>query len=98
AADVATGIRQMRDALARAGHDPGALAVAGSLRAVVEDGRLDVARTVAAVPALVEAGVTDVRLALRLPGDRAAAEDLVAEVVGAFRAVVGRTDEPARGD
>lgn len=43
--------------------------VAGSLPALVEDGRLDVARTVAAVPALVEAGVTDVRLALRLPGD-----------------------------
>src|SRR5215469_6894008 len=66
AADVTAGIRQMRDALAGAGRDPGDLQVVGYLP-LARDGQgvLDVARTVDAVPRLAEAGVTDFRVALR---------------------------------
>lgn len=87
AADVATGIRAMRDALAAIGHDPAGLQVVGNLRAVRDDaGHLDVAQTMEAVPRLVEAGVTDVRAALPVPADEAAAADLLHATVAAFRA------------
>lgn len=68
AADVAAGIRQMKDALADAGHDPGNLQVVGSLPLIRDDQRvLDVARTVEAVPRLAAAGVTDFRVAMPHP-------------------------------
>jgi probable F420-dependent oxidoreductase len=87
AADVATGIRAMRDALSAIGHDPEGLQVVGGLRAVRDDaGRVDLARTMDAVPPLVEAGVTDVRAALPIPADDAAAADLLHATVAAFRA------------
>jgi probable F420-dependent oxidoreductase len=90
AADVVTGIAQMRDALAALGRDPADLKIVGGLPAVRRDDRsVDVDRTVAAVPALVDAGVTDVRARLPLPDDPAAAEELAAAFVAAFREVVG---------
>jgi probable F420-dependent oxidoreductase len=68
AADVAAGIRQMKDALADAGRDPGNLQVVGSLPLIRDDQRiLDVAQTVAAVPRLATAGVTDFRVAMPHP-------------------------------
>jgi probable F420-dependent oxidoreductase len=73
AADVAAGIRQMKDALANAGRDPGDLQV------------LDVARTVEAVPRLTGAGVTDFRVAMRLPAGYSAALDQLSALAGAFR-------------
>lgn len=95
AADVRVGIPQMRKALARLDHDPFALRVAASLRPMRgDDGRLDARRTMEAVPELVDAGATDIRLPIRLPAHRAAAEDTVSEVVDAFRSAVGRTGEP----
>jgi probable F420-dependent oxidoreductase len=91
AAKPGEGIRAMRAALTRLGHDPTTLQVAGALRAVRDDRRrIDVARTMAGVPRLVELGVTDVRLSLRLPAEPAAAEDLIGELVAAFRAAAGR--------
>ena len=55
-----------------------------------EDGGLDVAATMAGVPALVETGVTDFRASLRIPSDPAQAEDHLAQVMAAFREVTGR--------
>jgi len=90
AADIVTGIRQMKDALADAGCDPGHLQVVGSLPLIREDQRvLDVARTVDAVPRLAEAGVTDFRVAMRLPADRSAALDQLSALAAAFHEAAG---------
>lgn len=86
AADVASGIAQMRELLADIGHDPTGLQVVGTARVRRhDDGRLDIARTMDSVPALVAAGVTDVRLHLSLPDDDGAATALADETVAAFR-------------
>ena len=53
-------------------------------------GNLDLPATMAGVPALVKAGVTDFRVYLRPEGDRKAAIDRLAAIVEAFRAAVGR--------
>jgi hypothetical protein len=86
AADVEAGIRQMKDALAAVGRDPGDLQVTGSLPLVGDgQGVLDVARTVEAVPRLARAGVTDFRVAMRLPAGQSAAADQLSALAGAFR-------------
>jgi probable F420-dependent oxidoreductase len=86
AADVTAGVRRMKDALAEAGHDPGDLQVTGSLPLVRDgQGMLDVARTVEAVPRLARAGVTDFRVAMRLPaGHSAAVLDQLGALASAF--------------
>lgn len=92
--DVVDGIAKMRDALTALGHDHSGLQVVGTLpiRRMAGDA-VDAVATMASVPALVAAGVTDVRVALRLPGDPSAARDLLQSVVGAFRGASGRSDE-----
>jgi probable F420-dependent oxidoreductase len=91
AADVAAGIRQMKDALAAAGRDPGDLQVTGYLP-LARDGRgtFDVARTAEAVPRMAGAGVTDFRVALPgfSYGDPAALDQLSA-LAGAFHEAAG---------
>jgi probable F420-dependent oxidoreductase len=85
AADVIVSIRQMKEALADAGRDPGDLQVTGSLPLVRDShGQLDVARTVEAVPRLAGAGVTDFRVAMRLPADSPAALDQLSALASAF--------------
>jgi len=87
ASDVATGIGQMRRALAEIGHDARELQVVGFVKTVrADDGAVDVVRTMDAVPALVEAGVTDVRTTIPVPADDAAAEELLGSLVERFRA------------
>jgi probable F420-dependent oxidoreductase len=87
AADLTDALPRLLDAVAAAGRDPADLQVVGNLRLVFDDDRvLDVERTMDGVPALVEAGVTDVRASLRLPADPAAARDQVEQFVAAFRA------------
>ena len=54
-----------------------------------EGGGLDVAATMAGVPALVEAGVTDFRASLRIPSDPAEAEDHLGRVMAAFHQATG---------
>jgi len=83
---------RMKEALAAAGHERPDLKVTGILRAVLDDtDRLDVDATVAAVPALVESGVTDVGIHLRLPEHQAAAEEVLRPLVTAFRLAAGRS-------
>jgi probable F420-dependent oxidoreductase len=91
AADLSTSIPQVKEAVAAAGRDPGALDVVGNLPLVRDDARrLDLARTMAGVPALVELGVTDVRLNLTVPDGADAALDYLSEVVAAFREAGGK--------
>jgi len=89
AADVASGIAKMRAAVADLGRDPADLGIVGNAPMVRDaDGNLDVAAAVAAAPAMVEAGVTDVRFTLVPPRERAAATDFLSGVVEQFRAAV----------
>ena len=103
ARDVPAAIVAMKDALADAGRDPAGLQVVGSLRAVRgSDGALDLPATMAAVPELAAAGVTDFRSRISLPDDHRTAADVLPEIVAAFRAAAGRTDTvgttPNRGE
>jgi probable F420-dependent oxidoreductase len=87
ARDLPASIAAMKDALTDAGRDPSGLQVAGTVRAVRgADGRADIAATMDGVPALARAGVTDFRPGVKIPDDPAAAEDLLDELVAAFRA------------
>lgn len=90
--DVVPGIARVHDALEAAGRDPDRFGVRDILPiAVGADGCVDAERTVARVPDLVDAGVTDFALAARLPGDRAALVDLLAPIVDAFHRAVDGT-------
>lgn len=91
AADPAAGIARMRVALAAAGRGDEPLLVAGTLPIVRDDdGEVHLERTMAAVPALVRAGVTDFRAAVSTPVELPAATEVLAELVAAFRSTVGR--------
>ena len=86
AADLIESIPRMRAAVADAGGDPGGIGVVGRLPVVThDDGAPDVDATMAAVPALSEAGVTDFRCTFRLSAEPAAVAQLDALVAG-FRA------------
>jgi probable F420-dependent oxidoreductase len=86
ARDLPASIAAMKDALTDAGRDPSGLQVAGTVRAVRgADGRVDIAATMDGVPTLAAAGVTDFRPGIKIPDDPAAAEDLLDELVVAFR-------------
>jgi hypothetical protein len=88
----------MRQALDRAGRDPTGLQVVGFLPAVTRaDGALDVTRTIAGVPALTAAGVTDVRLRLPVLDDAVENFEQACAVVAAFRAAVGRDRQVTAG-
>ena len=52
-----------------------------------DDGSVDLDATMEGVPALVEAGITDVRVGLALPEGRDAATEYLTDVVARFRAV-----------
>jgi probable F420-dependent oxidoreductase len=88
APDLIETIPVMRDAVAELGRDPMELGIAGKLpNAAGSDGRPDVEATIAGLPALIDAGVTDVRLQLPVPHERSAAEDYLAPWVTAFKAI-----------
>lgn len=86
------GVRVLRDAFEAAGRDPDELQVVGTLPAVtLDDGALDISATMAGVPALVEAGITDFRAYVRIPDDATEALDFLTGLVEEFRTTVGRT-------
>jgi probable F420-dependent oxidoreductase len=95
AADPVDGVRRMRQALTDAGHDPTGPQVVGRLPTVTDaDGDLDLDRTMAAVPDLVAAGITDLRANLRLPADPSAAAEHLHRFVAAFRRATDRPPPP----
>jgi probable F420-dependent oxidoreductase len=64
--DIRQGVDLLRGSLAEAGRSPDDLSVLAPLVIARNDaGRVDVDRTMASVPELVDAGVTDVRIELR---------------------------------
>lgn len=84
--DITAGIVRMRAAVSALGRDPSDLGVVGNLPMVRrDDGGADLDATMAGVPALVDAGVTDVRLYLAIPPSREAATDYLGDVVTRFR-------------
>ncbi|MCD9624015.1 TIGR03619 family F420-dependent LLM class oxidoreductase [Rhabdothermincola salaria] len=88
-ADPVTGIAEMRELVEAAGGDPSGLQVMGYANVVRRgDGSVDLDATMESVPALVAAGVTDVRLTVALPEGRDAATDYLSGAVERFRTVV----------
>jgi probable F420-dependent oxidoreductase len=89
--DVGTGIAIARRALADAGRDPAGLAVRARVPVVPgAGGGIDVDATLAPVPGLVAAGVTDVNLRPPLPRSVDGATEVLAGLVRAFRARLDR--------
>ncbi|WP_436776576.1 TIGR03619 family F420-dependent LLM class oxidoreductase [Yinghuangia sp. YIM S09857] len=87
AADIREGIAQMRRAVAEFGREDWDIQVVGTLPVrCSDDGRPDAGATFAQVPALVEAGVTDVRVPWKAADDLDQAADELAAFVAAFRA------------
>ena len=90
AADIASGIAKMREAVAATGRDPSGIEVAGRLQLERgSDGEPQAGPTMAAVPGLIEAGVTDFSIGLRPPPGVAAATEYLAPWVEAFEAAAG---------
>ncbi len=88
--DPGPGIRAMREGLGAAGRDPDELQVQGTLPLVRDGDGVDLAATVAAVPALADAGITDFRVWHRWTSDPQADADLLAALSAAFRVAAGR--------
>jgi len=86
-ADPVAGIAKMRGIIEGEGGDASGLQVLGYAQvARRDDGSVDLDRTMASVPPLVEAGITDVRVAIPLPEGESQATDYLAGVVERFRA------------
>jgi probable F420-dependent oxidoreductase len=86
--DLGGAIPAMKRAIADIGADPDGLQVQGSaglLRGA--DRRIDVAASVAGVPRMVADGATDIRFSGSLPSDPGQAQDVLAELVDAFRKI-----------
>jgi probable F420-dependent oxidoreductase len=85
AADLAAGISRMREAVAAADGDAGAIQVAGTLPTVRrEDRSVDLDATMDRTRPLVEAGVTDFRAYLPVPSEYGAAVDYLRGIAEAF--------------
>jgi probable F420-dependent oxidoreductase len=92
AKDPAAGVARLREALAQAGRDASGFQVQGRLPVVKgSDGSMDLARTMAGVPALVEAGITDFRAPVAITLEPSVTADYLAEMVTTFRQAVGRS-------
>lgn len=87
-ADLPTAIKTMKDRVFAFGGDAGNLQVQGAARAVKGDGgSIDYSASVASVPALVAAGVTDVRFTVSVPEDSEPAVEVLTPLVEAFHHV-----------
>jgi hypothetical protein len=85
--DIEGGLARMRDAVARRDRDPLELGVVGALRVVKDDrGAVDLDRTMADVPRLHAAGITDFRMYLSPPSGGQPAAEYLHGFVTAFRA------------
>jgi probable F420-dependent oxidoreductase len=89
AAQLVESVPAMKTAIASAGGDPSTIQVCGNVNPVMEDNTLDLGATMAQVPRLLSAGVTDVRLRLGStpPRGRQRLTNYLADVVAAFHRV-----------
>ncbi len=86
------GMVKVREALDAAGRDAKGFQVTANLPvARAEDKSVDLGQTFDGVPKLVEAGVTDFRVMLRIPREVAQATDYLSPIVESFRKTVGRS-------
>ena len=91
AMNPAAGLARIREELEAGGRDASGFQVTSYVPVETRsDGSVDVDRTMAAVPPMVEAGITDLRVTLTLPSELAAATDLLSPIVEGFRAAAGR--------
>jgi probable F420-dependent oxidoreductase len=85
--DLPTSIPRMKRALEDAGRDPDRLEVVGTVVGVRDgDGTFDIDATMARVPELISAGVTDVRITF---SRREMEPERLEEIVAAFRRAAG---------
>jgi alkanesulfonate monooxygenase SsuD/methylene tetrahydromethanopterin reductase-like flavin-dependent oxidoreductase (luciferase family) len=85
-ADIPGAIAAMKDKIVEFGGDPSDLQVQGVARVIkADDGSIDYTASAAAVPTLVEAGVTDIRFPASLTADPDQALDKMSALVAAFR-------------
>ena len=90
AADIATGIDKMREAVAATGRDPSGIEVAANVRLERDDrGEPQITPTMAAVPQLIAAGATDLRVHLQSPPGVDQAAEYLAPWVEAFESAAG---------
>ncbi|HET6965768.1 MAG TPA: TIGR03619 family F420-dependent LLM class oxidoreductase [Acidimicrobiales bacterium] len=86
AADPVSGIRRMGELLSGLGRDIGDVQVVGTLPVKKSaDGGFDLPATMARVPEMRQAGISDFRVWLRVPTDRSQAVDQLTPLVEAFR-------------
>ncbi|MGI9600438.1 MAG: TIGR03619 family F420-dependent LLM class oxidoreductase [Acidimicrobiales bacterium] len=91
AKDPTAGLVRIREELEAAGRHADGFQVAGTLPiSRTEAGEVELDATVAAVPAMVEAGITDFRAYVPIPADTEQALDQLGPLVESFRAAVGR--------
>lgn len=89
-ADIRTGMAQMRELVEAEGGSFDGIQVVGNLTPVkAAEGGVDLGATMAPVPELAAAGVTDFRMPINPPKDPNGAFDVYAEHVAAFRAAAG---------
>jgi probable F420-dependent oxidoreductase len=89
---LTTSADKVRAGLEALGRDPAGLQIQGHLPVVNGPDGIDLDATMAGLPPLLAAGITDFRAQLRIPAGRGEATEFLSEVVTAFRAAVGRTD------
>lgn len=91
AMNPAAGVTRIREALEAAGRSTEGFQVSSYIPvAARSDGSVDLEQTMAAVPAMVDAGITDFRATLSLPTELSAATDFLSPIAAAFRQAVGR--------
>lgn len=91
AKDPVGGLNTIRQELEKAGRDAKGFQCTSHIRiAKQENGKPDYDATFAPVGAMFEGGVTDFRITLDLPSEKAAVEDCLSPFVEAFRKVTGR--------
>jgi probable F420-dependent oxidoreductase len=92
AMDPFAGLAKIHEALERVGRDPKGFQCTSYLPVVSgNDGKFDLGATTAPVGAMVEGGITDIRVTLDLPKEKAAVEDYLSPLVEAFRKATGRS-------
>jgi len=91
AADPASGLAKIRQALSDAGRDPSGFGVSAGLAVVNDDhGRVDTAATLEPVGAMLEAGLTDFRIRAKIDTDPQRARDELGPLVAGFATAARR--------
>lgn len=85
------GIAKIAEEMEKGGRDMKGFQASSYLQVAEDGGKIDAAKTMAAVGPMAEAGVTDFRVTLNLPSEEAAVEDMLTPLVEAFRKEAGRS-------